>query len=227
MLLFHQLQGFHRAHPAGRALTTRLFGKEVHDVARRIRRFVMIRKNHDRRRSDEAAVLVQGIEIERNVGRADVRCLERAFQGLMLNFNWWVNRKDPEGRNVFAGGFLGLDNIGVFDRSAPLPTGGSLEQADGTAWMAFYCQSMLEMALILAEDDQTLEGVVLRVRWINPHMILYLQSKDEKGELEEWVIHGSSPSNAVRQVGLKDRLQPGISITARVWPSRIPLFVND
>ena len=73
----------------------------------------------------------------------------------------------------------------------------------------------------------TLEGVVLRVRWINPHIILYLQSKNEKGELETWVIHGSSPSNAVRQVGLKDRVQPGISITARVWPSRIPLFVND
>ena len=69
----------------------------------------------------------------------------------MLNFNWWVNRKDPQGRNVFAGGFLGLDNIGVFDRSAPLPTGGSLEQADGTAWMAFYCQNMLEIALILAD----------------------------------------------------------------------------
>lgn len=73
----------------------------------------------------------------------------------------------------------------------------------------------------------TLEGVVLRVRWINPHIILYLQSKNEKGELETWVIHGSSPSNAVRQVGLKDRLQPGISVTARAWPSRIPLFVND
>ena len=72
-----------------------------------------------------------------------------------------------------------------------------------------------------------LEGVVLGVRWINPHIILYLQSKNEKGELETWVIHGSSPSNAVRQVGLKDRLQPGISITARVRPSRIPLFVND
>ena len=69
----------------------------------------------------------------------------------MLNFNWWVNRKDPDGRNVFAGGFLGLDNIGVFDRSAQLPTGGSLEQADGTAWMAFYCQNMLEIALILTE----------------------------------------------------------------------------
>jgi hypothetical protein len=73
----------------------------------------------------------------------------------------------------------------------------------------------------------TLEGVVLRVRWINPHIILYLQSKNEKGELETWVLHGSSPSNALRQVGLKDRLLPGISITARVFPSRIPLFVND
>ena len=72
----------------------------------------------------------------------------------------------------------------------------------------------------------TLEGVVLRVRWINPHIILYIQSKNEIGELETWVIHGSSPSNAVRQVGLGSA-QPGISITARVWPSRIPLFVND
>ena len=71
----------------------------------------------------------------------------------MLNFNWWVNRKDPQGRNVFAGGFLGLDNIGVFDRSAPLPTGGHLDQADGTAWMAFYCQNMLEIALILTDYD--------------------------------------------------------------------------
>jgi hypothetical protein len=96
-------------------------------------------------------------KIERTLGRADRRFLERSFQGLELNFNWWVNRKDPEGRNVFAGGFLGLDNIGVFDRSAPLPTGGTLEQADGTAWMAFYCQCMLDMALILSEDDPAYE----------------------------------------------------------------------
>jgi hypothetical protein len=94
---------------------------------------------------------------ERQLGRADLRFLERSFQGLMLNFNWWVNRKDPAGRNVFAGGFLGLDNIGVFDRSAQLPTGGSLEQADGTAWMGFYCQCMLEMALILTEYDPIYE----------------------------------------------------------------------
>jgi hypothetical protein len=93
----------------------------------------------------------------RDLGREDLRFLERSFQGLTLNFNWWVNRKDPQGRNVFAGGFLGLDNIGVFDRSAPLPTGGSLEQADGTAWMAFYCQNMIEMALILTDYEPQYE----------------------------------------------------------------------
>jgi hypothetical protein len=100
--------------------------------------------------------------IESSRGRGDVRFLERSFQGLLLNFNWWVNRKDPEGRNVFAGGFLGLDNIGVFDRSAPLPTGGHLDQADGTAWMAFYCQNMLEMALVLSEVDIVYEESAYR-----------------------------------------------------------------
>jgi mannosylglycerate hydrolase MGH1-like protein len=100
--------------------------------------------------------------IEKELGRADLRFLEQSFQGLMLNFNWWVNRKDPQGRNVFAGGFLGLDNIGVFDRSAPLPTGGRLDQADGTAWMAFYCQNMLEIALILADYDSIYEDVAFR-----------------------------------------------------------------
>ena len=100
--------------------------------------------------------------IEQELGRADIRFLERSFQGLMLNFSWWLNRKDPEGKNVFAGGFLGLDNIGVFDRSAPLPTGGHLEQADGTAWMAFYCQCMLEIALILTEHDSVYEDIAFR-----------------------------------------------------------------
>ena len=100
--------------------------------------------------------------IETQLGRADIRFLERSFQGLMLNFNWWVNRKDPQGRNVFAGGFLGLDNIGVFDRSAPLPTGGHLDQADGTAWMAFYCQCMLEIALILTDYDAMYEEIAYR-----------------------------------------------------------------
>jgi hypothetical protein len=100
--------------------------------------------------------------IETELGRADLRFLERSFQGLMLNFNWWVNRKDPQGRNVFAGGFLGLDNIGVFDRSAPLPTGGHLDQADGTAWMAFYCICMFEIALILTAYDELYEEIAFR-----------------------------------------------------------------
>jgi hypothetical protein len=85
--------------------------------------------------------------------------LERCFQKLLINFTWWVNRKDILGKNVFGGGFLGLDNIGVFDRSRPLPTGGHLEQADGTAWMAFYCTTMLNMALELASEDPAYEDV--------------------------------------------------------------------
>jgi hypothetical protein len=85
-------------------------------------------------------------------GQGDVDWLERAFHKLLLNFTWWVNRKDREGNNAFEGGFLGLDNIGVFDRSAPLPTGGYLEQADGTAWMALFCQNMLEIAMELTKS---------------------------------------------------------------------------
>jgi hypothetical protein len=92
-------------------------------------------------------------------GKRDRLFLERAFQKLLLNFTWWVNRKDPDGRNLFAGGFLGLDNIGVFDRSRPLPTGGYLEQADGTAWMAFYCNTMLSIALELASEDPAYEDI--------------------------------------------------------------------
>jgi hypothetical protein len=92
-------------------------------------------------------------------GHRDRLFLERAFHKLLLNFTWWVNRKDPDGRNLFAGGFLGLDNIGVFDRSQPLPTGGHLEQADGTAWMAFYCNTMLAMALELASEDPAYEDL--------------------------------------------------------------------
>jgi hypothetical protein len=86
-------------------------------------------------------------------GQGDREWLKSSFQKLLLNFTWWVNRKDRSGRNVFEGGFLGLDNIGVFDRSAPLPTGGYLEQADGTAWMALFCQNMLEIAAELAHSD--------------------------------------------------------------------------
>ncbi len=99
-------------------------------------------------------------KIERRVrGVADRAFLERIFHKLLLNFTWWVNRKDPDGRNIFQGGFLGLDNIGVFDRSAPLPTGGHLEQSDGTSWMGMYCLNMLAIALELAKDDQAYEDV--------------------------------------------------------------------
>jgi hypothetical protein len=95
-------------------------------------------------------------------GEVDLEFLTATFNKLLLNFTWWVNRKDRFGKNVFEGGFLGLDNIGVFDRSAPLPTGGHLEQADGTAWMALFSQNMIELAVELAAHDPTYEDMVAK-----------------------------------------------------------------
>src|SRR6266542_2506593 len=108
-----------------------------------------------------AAWRVYKIDKKRN-GKGDRTFLERVFHKLMLNFTWWVKRKDAEGSNIFEGGFLGLDNIGVVDRSAPLPTGGHLEQADGTAWMALFSQNMLELALELTLHDRTYEDMVVK-----------------------------------------------------------------
>ncbi len=105
-----------------------------------------------------AALRVYRIEAK-NTGKADRLFLERIFHKLLLNFTWWVNRKDFEGNNVFEGGFLGLDNIGVFDRSAELPLGGHLEQSDGTSWMAMYCLNMLAIAFELAREDKAYEDV--------------------------------------------------------------------
>ena len=106
-----------------------------------------------------AALRVYQIEKKMRDGVGDRKFLERIFHKLLLNFTWWVNRKDSEGMNVFEGGFLGLDNIGVFDRSRPLPTGGRLAQSDGTSWMAMYCLNMLAIALELAAEDNTYEDV--------------------------------------------------------------------
>jgi hypothetical protein len=95
-------------------------------------------------------------------GKGDLEFLKRSFGKLMLNFSWWVNRKDRFGKNLFDGGFLGLDNIGVFDRSAPLPTGGHLEQADGTAWVSLFCQNMLEISVELAAHDPYFEDMAIK-----------------------------------------------------------------
>jgi Glycosyl hydrolase family 63 C-terminal domain len=108
-----------------------------------------------------AAYFIYSVE-KSQTGQGDQQFLRYAFEKLLLNFTWWVNRKDPSGTNVFQGGFLGLDNIGVFDRSHPLPTGGFLEQADGTAWMVFYCQMMLAIALELAPDDALYEELAAK-----------------------------------------------------------------
>jgi hypothetical protein len=116
-------------------------------------------------------------------GKGDIDFLKRAFGKLLSNFTWWVNRKDRLGKNVFEGGFLGLDNIGVFDRSAPLPTGGHLEQADGTAWMSLYCQNMLEIGIEVAAQDQTFED--LAVRFVD-HFLLIARAMNREGSQGMW-----------------------------------------
>jgi len=96
----------------------------------------------------------------------------------MLNFSWWVNRKDRFGKNVFEGGFLGLDNIGVFDRSAPLPTGGHLEQADGTSWVSLFCQNMLEISVELAAQDSFFEDMAIKFA---DHFLLIAHAMNRMG----------------------------------------------
>jgi len=115
-------------------------------------------------------------------GKGDLEFLRDSFSKLLLNFGWWVNRKDRDGKNVFEGGFLGLDNIGVFDRSAPLPTGGHLEQADGTAWMALYCQSMLLMAMELADKDPSQENIAYK---FIEHFFWIAGSMDRMGDNQD------------------------------------------
>jgi hypothetical protein len=116
-------------------------------------------------------------------GETDVDFLKTAFNKLALNFTWWVNRKDRFGKNVFEGGFLGLDNIGVFDRSAPLPTGGHLEQADGTAWMALFSQNMLELAFEIGGHDSTYEAMVLKFA---QHFVYIARGMNQPGQHGMW-----------------------------------------
>src|SRR5258708_32284714 len=124
-----------------------------------------------------AAWRVYKIEKKRR-GVGDREFLERMFHKLLLNFTWWVNRKDADGRNIFQGGFLGLDNIGVFDRSAPLPTGGVIEQADGTSWMAMFSLDMLTIALELAVENHVYEELACK---FFEHFIYIVLAMDRVG----------------------------------------------
>ena len=125
-----------------------------------------------------AALRVYQIEKKRR-GHGDREFLARIFQKLLLNFTWWVNRKDAEGNNVFEGGFLGLDNIGVFDRSQPLPTGGTISQSDGTSWMAMYCLNMLAIALELSTVEECYEDVASKF-W--EHFLFISDAMNHRGE---------------------------------------------
>jgi hypothetical protein len=116
-------------------------------------------------------------------GEGDMDFLKRSFGKLALNFSWWVNRKDRFGKNLFEGGFLGLDNIGVFDRSAPLPTGGHLEQADGTAWVALFCQNMLEIAVELAAEDPIYEDMAMK---FTDHFLWIARAMNQTGPDGMW-----------------------------------------
>ena len=111
-------------------------------------------------------------------GKQDRNFLVRLFHKLLLNFTWWVNRKDPEGKNVFEGGFLGLDNIGVFDRSSPLGPGNFIEQSDGTSWMAMFCLDMLAMSMELAHDDPAYEDVASK---FFEHFVYIAQAMNDIG----------------------------------------------
>ena len=132
-----------------------------------------------------AAWRVYKIDKKNKGGKGDRRFLERVFHKLMLNFTWWVNRKDAEGKNLFQGGFLGLDNIGVFDRSAPLPTGGHLEQSDGTAWMAMYTLNLLAIAMELARENHAYEDVASKF-WEHFLYIADAMSHRDHDDLGMW-----------------------------------------
>jgi hypothetical protein len=188
-----------------------------------------------------AAWRVYKIEKKRR-GVGDRLFLERVFQKLMLNFTWWVNRKDAEGANVFEGGFLGLDNIGVFDRSSPLPTGGSLEQSDGTSWMGMYTLNMLAIAMELAHDNPAYEDVASKF-W--EHFLYIAQAMtnlgpegtglwDEQDGFFYDLLHGPSgervPLKVRSMVGLiplfaVETLEPGLLDRLPSFKKRLEWFI--
>jgi hypothetical protein len=177
-------------------------------------------------------------------GVGDRAFLSRVFQKLLLNFTWWVNRKDSEGRNVFQGGFLGLDNIGVFDRSAPLPTGGHIEQADGTGWMGMYCLNMLAIAMELAKEDPTYEDVASKF-WEHflyiAHAINHLGSDgagmwDEQNGFSYDVLHtpdgNHRPMKVRSMVGLiplfaVETLEPDLCNQLKGFKRRMEWFIEN
>jgi hypothetical protein len=181
------------------------------------------------------ATLFNYVQAEQ-LGTADVPRLKETFRRLLLNFSWWVNRKDPEGRNVFEGGFLGLDNIGVFDRSAPLPTGGTLEQADGTAWMAFFCLNMLEIALELARHDPGYQDIALKFAkhflWIAASMDRVGVGEDELWDEEDGFFYDvlRLPDGSARRIKTRSLVGLLPLCAAAVIPadtmSRLPEFAR-
>ena len=168
-------------------------------------------------------------------GQGDLDFLKAIFQKLLVNFTWWVNRKDLTGNNVFEGGFLGLDNIGVFDRSAQLPTGGYLEQADGTSWMAFYCQTMLQIALELAVYEPVREEMAAKFYehflWIAGAMDRVGPHKDELWDEEDGFFYDVLRLPGDRAIRLKVRSMVGLlSLCAStIFPpeiDRLPVFLR-
>lgn len=160
-------------------------------------------------------------KIEQKIyGKTDRQFLERVFQKLMLNFTWWVNRKDAEGNNIFQGGFLGLDNIGVFDRSATLPTGGHIDQSDGTSWMGMYCLNMLAIALELAKTNPVYEDIATK---FFEHFLYIADAMNKIGEIqaslwnEEDGFYYDVLHLPERQISLKVRSMVGL----------IPLFAIE
>jgi mannosylglycerate hydrolase MGH1-like protein/glycosyl hydrolase family 63 len=190
-----------------------------------------------------AAWRVYKVEQKRQ-GAGDRKFLERIFQKLLLNFTWWVNRKDAEGRNVFQGGFLGLDNIGVFDRSAPLPTGGHIEQSDATSWMGMYCLNMLAIALELARENSAYEDVASK---FFEHFVYICEAMNNLGGegIELWdakdgfyydVLHMSGgrrmPLKVRSMVGLiplfaVETLDPEVVDSLRGFKRRMQWFIEN